>query len=91
MTRILPMVDARRKLTSLPEELVHDGAVDVVEVTRRGKSVLAVMPWEFYQTLTETLEVLGDAELLAQLRQSLRELERGEVIPWDQARRELLR
>ena len=46
MTRTMPMVEARKRLTALPDELKHDGEIDVVEVTRRGKPVLAVMPWE---------------------------------------------
>ena len=90
MTKTMPMVDARKRLTNLPEELQHDDTLDIAQVTRRGKPVLAVMPWELYEAITETLDVLGDADLTAQLRQSLRELKNDETIPWDEARRELL-
>ena len=45
MTRTMPLVEARKRLTSLPEELEHEGEIDVLAVTRRGKPVLAVMPW----------------------------------------------
>ena len=89
MTRTLPIMEARRQLTSLPETLVRDGEIDVMEVTRRGKPVLAVMPWELYEAITETLEVMADKESLAQLRQSIRELEEGKTVPWEEAKREL--
>jgi antitoxin YefM len=89
MTRTLPMMEARKQLTSLPETLRHDGDIDVMEITRRGKPVLAVMPWELYDAIAETLEVMGDKELRAQLRQSIQEMEAGNVIPWDEAKREL--
>ena len=89
MTRTMPMVEARKKLTALPDELKHDGEIDVVEVTRRGKPVLAVMPWELYEAIAETLEVMGDERLLAGLRQSIREIEQDQTIPWDEAKREL--
>ncbi len=89
MTKTLPMMEARRQLTSLPETLRHDGEIDVMEVTRRGKPVLAVMPWELYDAIAETLEVMSDKELRAQLRQSIEEMERGETIPWGEAKREL--
>lgn len=89
MTRTLPMMEARKQLTSLPETLRHDGEIDVMEITRRGKPVLAVMPWELYDAIAETLEVLGDKALRAQLRLSIEEMEQGETIPWDQAKREL--
>jgi len=88
MTRVLPIMEARKQLTSLPETLMHDGEIDVVEITRRGKPVLAVMPWELYEAVTETLEVMEDRELLAQLRQSINEIEDG-LIPWDKAKMEL--
>jgi len=88
MTRVLPIMEARKQLTSLPETLMHDGEIDVVEITRRGKPVLAVMPGELYEAVTETLEVMEDRELLAQLRQSINEIEDG-LIPWDKAKMEL--
>ncbi len=89
MTRVLPIMEARKQLTSLPEMLRHDGEIDVIEVTRRGKPVLAVMPWDLYEAVTETLEVMEDQELLAQLRQSIREMDSGALVPWEDARKEL--
>lgn len=89
MTRTLPMMEARKQLTSLPETLRHDGEIDVIEITRRGKPVLAVMPWELYDAIAETLEVMGDKELRALLRKSIEEMNKGEAIPWDVAKREL--
>lgn len=89
MTRVLPIMEARKQLTTLPETLMHDGEIDVVEVTRRGKPVLAVMPWELYEAVTETLEIMEDRELLAQLRQSIREIEGDGLVPWEEAKKEL--
>ena len=89
MTKTLPMMEARKQLTSLPETLRRDGEIDVMEITRRGKPVLAVMPWELYDAIAETLEVMGDNELRAQLRQSIEEMEKGKAIPWDEAKLEL--
>jgi len=89
MTKTLPMMEARKQLTSLPETLRHDGEIDVMEITRRGKPVLAVMPWELYDAIAETLEVMGDKELRAELRQSIEEMDKGKAIPWDEAKVEL--
>lgn len=89
MTRTLSIMEARKQLTSLPETLLHDGQVDVLEVTRRGKPVLAVMPWELYEAVAETLEVMGDKELLRQLRQSIREMDSGKLTSWQDAKQEL--
>ena len=89
MPHTLSIMEARKQLTSLPETLMHDGQVDVLEITRRGKPVLAVMPWELYEAVSETLEVMGDRELITQLRQSIEEMESGTLIPWQNAKREL--
>jgi antitoxin YefM len=90
MMKTLSIMEARKTLTSLPDSLLHSsGEADVLEVTRRGKPVLAVMPWELYEAVSETIELLSDQELMLQLRQSLNELESGESIPWEQARQRL--
>jgi len=89
MTRTLPIMEARKQLTSLPEILVNDGEINVMEITRRGKPVLAVMPWELYEAITETLEVMADENLMDDLRLSIKEMELGDVISWDEAKLEL--
>jgi len=89
MTHTLSIMEARKQLTSMPETLTHDGQADVLEITRRGKPVLAVMPWELYETVVETLEVMGDKELMTQLRQSIEELNSGALVSWPDAKREL--
>jgi prevent-host-death family protein len=89
MTKTLPIMEARKQLTALPEILMHDGEIDVLEITRRGKPVLAVMPWELYESIAETLEVMADKDLMAELRQSIREMETGAAISWEEAKLEL--
>ena len=89
MTHTLSIMEARKQLTSLPEKLMHNGQVDVLEITRRGKPVLAVMPWELYEAVSETLEVMGDKELMAELRQSIQEMNSGTFVSWRDAKREL--
>jgi antitoxin YefM len=87
MMRDIPITTARHEITSLPERLEKDPGA--VAITRRGKPVLAVMPWELYEALMETLEILGDVELTNALRQSIKEVEAGKGIPWEDAKRTL--
>lgn len=89
MSRSMPIIEARKKLTSLPEAFEQEPEMGAVAVTRRGKPVLAVMPWELYEALIETLDILGDEELLDALRQGIKEAQEGKEIPWEQARKEL--
>ena len=89
MPKTLSMVEARKQLTSLPEEFEREELLDVVTVTRRGKPVLAVMPWELYETITETLEIMADHEMASALKESIAEYGRGEAIPWEKAKEDL--
>jgi prevent-host-death family protein len=83
----LPIIKARDKLTSLPEELAEEPGA--IAVTRRGEPVLAILPWDLYESIMETLEILSDEELMAALRQSIKEVSEGKTVPWDRAREEL--
>src|SRR5438309_8896749 len=80
--REIAIARARDLLTSLPEQLAEKPGT--VAVTRRGKPVLAVMPWELYESIVETLEIMGDEELMASLRLAIQEVAEGKTIPWEQ-------
>ena len=75
----LTMTEARERLTQLPDELAADPEHKAVAITRYGEPVLAVLPWGLYETLMETLEVLGDPEAMAALRQSIEDIAAGRV------------
>ena len=79
MTETLSMMEARAKLTGLPEEFDRNPETGAVTVTRRGKPVLAVMPWELYDSITETLEILSDKGLMKALRKGLQEARKGKT------------
>jgi antitoxin YefM len=86
-TKEFTTVDARRELTKLPEMLEANPAT--VAVTRRGKPVLAIMTWEDYQSILETLEILGDNKAVEQLSRSIQEVKEGKTIPWEAAKAKL--
>lgn len=83
----LNMVDARRELTKLPERLeAHPGTL---AVTRRGKPVLAIMTWEDYETIIETLEVLSDEDAVQQLRKGIEDIKHGRTAPLEEVKARL--
>ncbi len=89
----LSMVEARERLTQLPEEfeqVVRDGeGTPVAIVTRRNKPVLAILPWELYESMMETLEVLSDDEQMLALRQAFQEEAESQGKPWKTVKKEL--
>ena len=86
MTITMPIAKARSKLTSLPRAL-HDK--NTVTITSRGKPVLAVIPWELFESITETLEIMGDETLIKMIRQGVKDLKHGKGIPWNEAKRQI--
>jgi prevent-host-death family protein len=84
----LTISEARKALLDLPEKLAR--APDrAVTITRRGQPVLAILPWEFYESLIETLDILGDPEMATALRESLEDLKRGRVVSHAEAKKRL--
>ncbi len=77
----MTVTEARGNLLQMPERL--EGGAGVIPVTRHGKPVLAIMSWEIYESLSETIAVLSDPELMAQLR------DQGKTRPWEEVRAEL--
>ena len=67
----LTISEARTEFLDLPEKLARQPERAVI-ITRRGHPVLAVLPWELYESIVEALEVLSDSELMAELRESIK-------------------
>lgn len=89
MTKTIPIIEARNQLTRLPEQFEKEPHTSAIAVTRRGRPVLALMPWELYESIVETLEILGDEELMKQLRQGIRDAAAGRTIPWEKVKKDL--
>ena len=89
MTHSMPIIEARNKLTKLPQHFRREPDPGVVAITRHGKPVLAVMPWDLYESIVETMEILGDEKMMAAFRQGVREMLAGKLIPWEKAKRKL--
>jgi PHD/YefM family antitoxin component YafN of YafNO toxin-antitoxin module len=84
----LTISEARKVLLDLPEKLER-GPERAISITRRGRPVLAVMPWEFYESIIETLDVLSDPDMVSTLRDSLEDLKRGRLVSNKEAKTRL--
>jgi antitoxin YefM len=87
MAKTLNITEARGMLTLLPDELARTH--ETVSVTRHGKPVLAIMDWELYEAIVETLDIMGDQELMAELRLSLKDVQAGRYHDWNETKEEL--
>jgi antitoxin YefM len=85
----LAMAEARKQLPKLADTLEKHPEIGAVKITRHGKPVLAVLSWDLYESVVETMEIMSDPEMMAAFRQGVREMEEGNGIPWDQVKKEL--
>ncbi|MDM9385217.1 type II toxin-antitoxin system Phd/YefM family antitoxin [Chlorogloeopsis sp. ULAP01] len=56
MPKYLTITEARQHLLNLPDELKDEPVI----ITKHGKPVMAALSFEQYESLLETLSILGD-------------------------------
>jgi len=81
--KMLSTAEARRALSRLPAYFIENPDAGAVAITRRGRPVLAVLSWDQYEALVETLDILGDEEQTAQLRRAVAEIKAGTAQAWE--------
>ena len=89
MAKTMPISKARQELTALPDQLAREP--EPMAITRKGQPGLALLPWDLYQSIVETLEILGDEETVEALRKAIREIEHGQEVDWATAREQMRR
>lgn len=87
MANGISITEARNSMGQLPRKLAKRRRA--LAVTKRGKPVLAILPWEYYEFMEETLAILADRNLMRQIRRSEKELAEGKGIPWPEAKKNL--
>jgi antitoxin YefM len=73
----VPLAEARAHLSQLVDEAMRTH--ERIEVTRNGSRAVVIVSAEDFDGLLETLDILSDAELVREIRDSLAEADRGEV------------
>ncbi len=85
MPKYLTITEARQQLLSLPDELSDDPVI----ITRHGKPVMVAFSYEQVESILETLDILCDPELAAQLEEGILQDKAGETISWADAKARL--
>ncbi len=85
----IPVLEADQTLTRLADEFTLNPHEAVAVISRHGKPALAVLSMEYFESLLETLEVMGDEEMMTALRQSQKDIAEGRTYDWEEVKREL--
>jgi antitoxin YefM len=75
---VLPLSDAKARLSEIAEEVrrTHDR----VHITKNGREYVVLLAAEDLESIEATLELLADPEAQQRLRQSERDIARGDVL-----------
>lgn len=73
----VPIRTAKDKLSALVDQV--EGTHERVTITRNGQPAAVLVSPDDLEALEETLDVLSDPDLMAQLRQAEAELRRGDT------------
>lgn len=71
----LPLAEARANLSKLVEAAVSTH--EVFEITRNGNRDAVLMSADEYDSLVETIDILGDEETMVKLREALAQQKAG--------------
>lgn len=79
---ILPVTKVKRELLEILKAMEENYAT--VTVTRNGKPVGIIMTPDRYEALFETIDILGDSEILQALTASQKDFNSGKVYTHDE-------
>lgn len=88
MISAIPIEEIRDHLADLPEQFDREPDL-IVQVTREGEPVMAVLSWQMYESLMETLAIMGDPALTAAIRASESDIAHGRTKDWEIVKAEL--
>lgn len=78
--------ETRKKITSLEDDLSFD---DTISVTNHGKEVFALLRWDTYESIAETLDIISDEALYDELKTGIKQLENNDLIDFEDFKKSL--
>ena len=82
----LPITKARNQFMKLPDKTADN---QIIAVTRRNREVMALMSWELYEGLLETIEILADPDLMRDIKEGMEQIKSGKTYSIEESRRRL--
>jgi PHD/YefM family antitoxin component YafN of YafNO toxin-antitoxin module len=80
MVKQMSISETRKRITSLEDELSYD---DTISITNHGKEVFALLRWDTYESIAETLEIISDEKSYADLKKGISQIENNQLVDFD--------
>lgn len=79
--------EARRKIFDIAKEVQKPNTY--YEFTINGEPRLVIMSKEEFDSIMETMEILGNPEVLEDIKKAEEEYKKGRYVTWDKVKKEL--
>jgi PHD/YefM family antitoxin component YafN of YafNO toxin-antitoxin module len=86
MVKQLSISETRKRITSLEDDLSFN---DTISVTNHGKEVFALLRWDTYESIAETLDILSDEVLYDELKIGIKQFENNSLIDFEDFKKSL--
>ena len=81
MVKQMSITETRKRITSLENDLSYE---DTISVTNHGKEVFALLRWDTYESIAETLEILSDEETYSELKIGIKQAMNNELVDFEE-------
>ncbi len=86
MVTEMTITEARKRITSLENEIAYD---DTITITNHGREVFALMKWDTYESIQETLEILTDKELMHDLQTGINQIKENRLVDFEKFKKNI--
>ena len=76
----MTITETRKKITSLEHTMDYD---DAIAITNHRKEVFALLRWDTYECIQETLEILADEQLSKDLATGIKQINENKLIDFE--------
>ena len=80
MVKQMSISETRKRITSLEDELSFE---DTITVTNHGKEVFALLRWDTYESIAETLEIISDEQSYEDLKIGIGQFKNNDLIDFE--------
>ena len=87
MVSEMTITEARKKITSLEDTMDYE---DTISITNHGKEVFALLRWDTYECIQETLEILADEQLTKDLAVGIQQIKENKLVDFEDFKAGLL-
>ena len=86
MVKQLSISETRKRITSLEDDLSFN---DTISITNHGKEVFALLRWDTYESIAETLDIISDEVLYDELKIGIKQFENNNLIDFEDFKKSL--